>query len=58
LISRAVMNCNHSYCRSPAVTAGLCKVLIGNDRRFFRGKDPNLHVYRMMVKVGKERRGG
>jgi protein-tyrosine phosphatase len=50
-----VVHCNAGYSRSPAVAAGLCKVMIGNDRHLFRGKDPNLHVYRMMVKVGKAR---
>ncbi len=50
-----MVHCNAGYSRSPAVAAGLCKVMIGNDRHLFRGKDPNLHVYRMMVKVGKAR---
>jgi len=55
-VETIVVHCNAGYCRSPAVAAGLCKVLIGNDRQFFRGKDPNMHVYRMMVRVGKERK--
>ncbi len=55
-VETIVVHCNAGYCRSPAVAAGLAKVLTGHDRRFFRGKDPNMHVYGMMVRVGKERK--
>jgi predicted protein tyrosine phosphatase len=56
-VQTLIVHCNAGHSRSPAVAAAICKVLGGKDRRFFRGKEPNMHVYGLMVRVGKARKG-
>jgi len=48
-VGTIVVHCEAGFCRSPAVAAALCKGMGGDDARFFRDYDPNMHVYRLML---------
>jgi predicted protein tyrosine phosphatase len=55
-IEAIVVHCEAGHSRSPAVAAAICEVLGGNGRRFFRGKEPNMYVYRLVLNLGNEKR--
>ena len=48
-VDAIVVHCEAGHSRSPAVAAAICEIFGGNGHRFFRGKEPNLHVYRLML---------
>jgi predicted protein tyrosine phosphatase len=47
-IEAIVVHCEAGHSRSPAIAAAICKALGGNGLQFFRGKEPNMYVYRTM----------
>jgi predicted protein tyrosine phosphatase len=44
-----VVHCEEGMSRSPAVAAGICKGLGGDDSRFFREYQPNDYIYRLVL---------
>ena len=54
-VGAVVVHCEAGVSRSPAVAAALCKGLGGDDRRFFRMYQPNMHVYRLMLDAARKR---
>ena len=54
-VGAVVVHCEAGVSRSPAVAAALCKSMGGNDRKFWREYQPNVHVYRLMLEAGRGR---
>ena len=50
-IRTLVVHCEAGMSRSPAVAAAICRGLGGDDARFFRDLQPNLHVYRLVLEA-------
>jgi predicted protein tyrosine phosphatase len=54
-VGSVLVHCEAGVSRSPAVAAALCKGTGGDDRKFFRRYQPNMHVYRLMLQIGRAR---
>jgi protein-tyrosine phosphatase len=54
-VGAVVVHCEAGVSRSPTVAAALCKGMGGDDRRFFRRYQPNMHVYRLMLEAARRR---
>jgi predicted protein tyrosine phosphatase len=50
-ISAFVVHCEQGASRSPAVAAAICRVLGGNDARFFEEYVPNQYIYALLLKT-------
>jgi predicted protein tyrosine phosphatase len=48
-IGAVVVHCEQGMSRSPAVAAALCKILGGDDTRFWKEFQPNRYVYRLLL---------
>jgi predicted protein tyrosine phosphatase len=58
-VGTIVVHCEQGMSRSPAVAAAVCKLLGGDDRRFFREYQPNEFVYRLVLEAhSKEAESG
>jgi len=51
-IQIAVVHCEQGMSRSPAVAAALCRLLGGNDSRFFQNYAPNRFAYELVLRAG------
>jgi predicted protein tyrosine phosphatase len=56
-VGALVVHCEAGHSRSPAVAAAICEVLGGDGRRFFTGKEPNMYVYRLMLRAAGKSTG-
>lgn len=56
-VGAVLVHCEAGMSRSPAVAAALCKVMGGDERRFWREYQPNMHVYRLMIEAANGRAG-
>ena len=54
-VGAVVVHCEAGVSRSPAVAAALCKSMGGNDRKFWREYQPNVHVYRLVLEAWRGR---
>ena len=50
-VGAVVVHCEQGMSRSPAVAAALCKLMGGDDGRFWREYQPNPHVYRLVLEA-------
>ena len=50
-VGAVVVHCEQGVSRSPAVAAALCKLMGGDDGRFWREYQPNPHVYRLVLEA-------
>ena len=52
-VGAIVVHCEQGMSRSPAVAAALCKTMGGDDKNFWRDYQPNMYVYRLMLKAAE-----
>ena len=52
-VETIVVHCEQGMSRSPAVAAALCRLLDGDDRRFFKEYVPNRYIYDLLVTVAE-----
>ena len=50
-VGAIVVHCEQGMSRSPAVAAALCKLMGGDDRRFWREFQPNRFVYSLVLEA-------
>ena len=53
-VETIVVHCEQGMSRSPAVAAAICKVLIGDDRQFFREYVPNRYIYDLLLTAAED----